>query len=60
MDYNATRYALSEISNPDSAEEEVGGALATDFATFAGSQRDLQGYNTGSSTPSGSITALGI
>ena len=30
--YNATRYALSEISDPESADEDVGGALASDFA----------------------------
>ena len=57
--YNATRYALSEISNPDSAEEEVGGALATDFATIRQVRNVLyEDITEDSSTPSGSITAL--
>ena len=30
--YNATRFALDEVANPDSADETVGGALVTDFA----------------------------
>ena len=57
--YNATRYALSEISNPDSAEEEVGGALATDFATIRQVRNVIyKAITQDSSTPSGSITAL--
>ena len=57
--YNATRYALSEISNPDSVEEEVGGALANDFATIRQVRSVIyKAVTQDSSTPSGSITAL--
>lgn len=57
--YNATRYALSEIANPDSTEEEVGGALAADFAAIRQVRNVIYTAITqDSSTPSGSITAL--
>ena len=57
--YNATRYALSEIANPDSTEEEVGGALAADFAAIRQVRNVIyKAITQDSSTPSGSITAL--
>ena len=57
--YNATRYALSEISDPDSVEEEVGGALAKDFAAIRQVRSVIyKAITQDSSTPSGSITAL--
>ena len=57
--YNATRYALSEIANPDSTEEEVGGALATDFAAIRQVRSVIyKAITQDSSTPSGSITGL--
>lgn len=57
--YNATRYALSEISDPDSADQDVGGALASDFAAV----RQVRGViyraiTQDSSTSSGPISAL--
>ena len=57
--YNATRFALSEIADPDSADEDVGGALASDFATIRQVRSIIYDAVTGdSSTPSGSVTAL--
>ena len=57
--YNATRYALSEIANPDSTEEEVGGALTADFAAIRQVRNVIyKAITQDSSTPSGSITAL--
>lgn len=57
--YNATRYALSEVSNRDSADETVGGALVNDYAAVRRVRTVLYNAITqDSSTPSGSITAL--
>jgi flagellar hook-associated protein 2 len=57
--YNATRYALSEVSNRDSADETVGGALVNDYAAVRRVRTVLYTAITqDSSTPSGSITAL--
>ncbi|HCL71448.1 MAG TPA: hypothetical protein DIC58_01300 [Gammaproteobacteria bacterium] len=57
--YNATRYALSEVSNRDSADETVGGALVNDYAAIRRVRNVLYTAITqDSSTPSGSITAL--
>ena len=57
--YNATRYALGEISNPDSTEEEVGGALADDFSAIRQVRNVIyKAITQNSSTPSGSISAL--
>ena len=57
--YNSTRYALSEISDKDSENEEVGGALASDFATIR-QVRDViyKAVTQDSSTASGSISAF--
>jgi len=57
--YNATRYALSEVSNRDSTDETVGGALANDFAAIRQVRNVLyKAITQDSSTPSGSINAL--
>ena len=57
--YNATRFALSEIADPDSADEDVGGALASDFATIRQVRSVIYDAITmDSSTPSGSVKAL--
>ena len=57
--YNATRYALSEISDPDSADQDVGGALASDFATVRHVRSVIyKAVTQDSSTASGSIAAL--
>ena len=57
--YNSTRYALSEISDKDSENEEVGGARASDFATIR-QVRDViyKAVTQDSSTASGSISAF--
>ena len=57
--YNATRYALSEVANPDSTDESVGGALVSDFAAVRQVRSVLyRAITQDSSTPSGSINAL--
>ena len=57
--YNDVKFALDELSNPDSDEDEVGGALANDLATIR-TVRDTiyQAVTQDSSTPSGNFTAL--
>ena len=57
--YNDVQLALNELSDPESEEEEVGGALARDLSIIR-AVRDAV-YKTvsqNSSTPSGNITAL--
>ena len=57
--YNDVKFAMDELSNPDSEEEEVGGALAKDLATIR-TVRDTiyQAVTQDSSTPSGNVSAL--
>lgn len=57
--YNDVQLALNELSDPDSTEEEVGGALSGDMALIR-SVRDTiyKAVTTDSSTPSGNATAL--
>ena len=57
--YNDVKFAMDELSNPDSEEDEVGGALAKDLATIR-TVRDTiyQAVTQDSSTPSGNVTAL--
>ena len=57
--YNDVQFALNELSDPDSDEEEVGGALARDLAVIR-TVRDTvyQAVTQDSSTTSGSITGL--
>ena len=57
--YNAVQVVLNELSDPDSTEEEVGGALSNDMA-FVRSVRDAiyAAVTTDSSTPSGDVSAL--
>lgn len=57
--YNATRYALKEISDPESTDEDVGGALSSDFAAIRQVRSVIyRAVTQNSSTASGSITAL--
>jgi len=57
--YNVVQEVLNELSDPDSTEEEVGGALSNDMA-FVRSIRDAiyAAVTTDSSTPSGDVAAL--
>ena len=57
--YNDVKFALDELANPDSEEEEVGGSLASDLATIR-TVRDTiyQAVTQDSSTPSGNVTAM--
>lgn len=57
--YNDVKFAMDELSNPDSEEDEVGGALAKDLATIR-TVRDTiyQAITQDSSTPSGNVRAL--
>ena len=57
--YNVVQVVLNELSDPDSTEEEVGGALPNDMA-FVRSVRDAiyAAVTTDSSTPSGDVSAL--
>ena len=57
--YNVVQVVLNELSDPDSTEEEVGGALSNDMA-FVRSVRDAiyAAVTTHSSTPSGDVSAL--
>ena len=57
--YNDVKFALDELANPDSDEEEVGGSLASDLATIR-TVRDTiyQAVTQDSSTPSGNVTAM--
>jgi flagellar hook-associated protein 2 len=57
--YNDVKFALDELSNPDSEEDEVGGSLAKDLATIR-TVRDTiyQAVTQDSSTPSGNVSAL--
>ena len=57
--YNSTKFALSEVSNPDSTDETVGGALTFDFAAVRQARDSIyRAITQDSSTPSGSVTAL--
>ena len=57
--YNDVKFAMDELSDPDSENEEVGGALASDLATIR-TVRDTiyQAVTQDSSTPSGNVNAL--
>ena len=57
--YNVVQVVLNELSDPDSTEEEVGGAMSNDMA-FVRSVRDAiyAAVTTDSSTPSGDVSAL--
>lgn len=57
--YNDVKFAMDELSDPDSEEEDVGGSLANDLATIR-TVRDTiyQAVTQDSSTPSGNVTAL--
>ena len=57
--YNDVKFALDELANPDSEEEEVGGSMASDLATIR-TVRDTiyQAVTQDSSTPSGNVTAM--
>ena len=57
--YNDVQFALNEISDPESDEEEVGGALARDLAVIR-TVRDTvyKAVTQDSSTPSGGISGL--
>ena len=57
--YNDVKFAMDELSDPDSDNEEVGGSLAKDLATIR-TVRDTiyQAVTQDSSTPSGNVTAL--
>ena len=57
--YNDVKFAMDELSDPDSENEEVGGALASDLATIR-TVRDTiyQAVTQDSSTPSGNVKAL--
>ena len=57
--YNDVQFALKELSNPDSEDEEVGGALARDLAVIR-TVRDTvyKAVTQNSSTSSGSFTGL--
>lgn len=57
--YNVVQVVLNELSDPDSTEEEVGGALSNDMS-FVRSVRDAiyTAVTTDSSTPSGDVSAL--
>jgi len=57
--YNATRYALNEISDPESTDQDVGGALSSDFAAIRQVRSVIyRAVTQNSSTASGTITAL--
>ena len=57
--YNDVKFAMDELADPDSENEEVGGALASDLATIR-TVRDTiyQAVTQDSSTPSGNVKAL--
>ena len=57
--YNDVKFAMDELADPDSEEEDVGGSLANDLATIR-TVRDTiyQAVTQDSSTPSGNVTAL--
>ena len=57
--YNDVKFAMDELADPDSEEEDVGGSLANDLATIR-TVRDTiyQAVTQDSSTPSGNMTAL--
>ena len=57
--YNDVKFAMDELSEPDSEEEDVGGALANDLATIR-TVRDTiyQAVTQDSSTPSGNMKAM--
>ena len=57
--YNDTQFALNELSDPDSDEDEVGGALARDLAVVR-TVRDAvyEAVTQDSSTASGNVTGL--
>jgi len=57
--YNDVQFAVNELSDPDSEEEEVGGALARDLAVIRTVRDTIYNAVTqDSSTPSGGITGL--
>lgn len=57
--YNDVKFAMDELSNPDSEEEEVGGSLASDLATIRAVRDTIyEAVTQDSSTPSGNVTAL--
>ena len=57
--YNATRLVLSEASDPDSTDDQVGGALTFDFASIRRVRSVMYNAVTqDSSVPSGAISAL--
>ncbi len=57
--YNDVKFALDELSDPDSEEEEVGGSLASDLATIREVRDTIyEAVTQDSSTPSGNVTAL--
>lgn len=57
--YNDVQFAVGELSDPDSEEEEVGGALARDLAVIRTVRDTVYAAVTqDSSTPSGGITGL--
>ena len=57
--YNDVQFALTELSDPDSEEEEVGGALARDLSVVRTVRDTIYNAVTqDSSTPSGGITGL--
>ena len=57
--YNDVKFAMDELADPDSEEEDVGGSLANDLATIR-TVRDTiyQAVTQDSSTPSGNVKAL--
>ncbi|NDH42095.1 MAG: hypothetical protein EBY45_17145, partial [Gammaproteobacteria bacterium] len=57
--YNDVKFAIDELSDPDSEEDDVGGSLARDLATIR-TVRDTiyQAITQDSSTPSGNMTAM--
>ena len=59
MLYNDVKFAMDELADPDSEEEDVGGSLANDLATIR-TVRDTiyQAVTQDSSTPSGNVKAL--
>ena len=57
--YNDVQFALAEISNPESEDEEVGGALSRDISVIRTvSDTIYQAVTQDSSTPSGTISGL--
>ena len=59
LTYNDVQFALKELSDPESQEDEVGGALARDLSIIR-TVRDAvyKSVSENSTTPSGNVTAL--